>query len=135
MTTVIVANFAVGLAVIVLPLRIAFHRYLLGQLLFPDTSNLSSSALLSRDAHVGRLLAVMNSADASVALSFGVVAVTLLAHRLLWPAISRPVYFLQRIRIAERNKVLRTTGLVQVGYGISLFLPIVHSLIPRLFPK
>jgi len=48
---------------------------------------------------------------------FVVLAITMLLHRLFWPAIDRPLYKLQALGISKRPKVFAMIGLLLVGIG------------------
>lgn len=52
------------------------------------------------------------------AAMFVVVAVTMLVHRLFWPAISRPLYKLQAMGVAKRPMLFRAIGLLLVAASI-----------------
>lgn len=68
----------------------------------------------------GMALAFMNSVDALAALIFVVLALVMLAHRLVWPVINRPVYALAALGGARRN-LFGVVGVALLGYaGIDL---------------
>ena len=50
-------------------------------------------------------------------LLFLVLALTMLLHRLFWPAIDRPLYKLQALGIAKRPRVFAALGLTLIGVG------------------
>jgi hypothetical protein len=67
-------------------------------------------------------------------LLFVFLAIILLLHRLIWPIIQRPLYALQRLEIAKRNKLLVRAGLlllISVWGGLSWAKELLEMLIDR----
>jgi hypothetical protein len=64
------------------------------------------------------LLTAANIVDTLAALAFVFLALLLIVHRLFWPAISRPLYFLQGIGIARRGKLFVIIGFALLGYAL-----------------
>ena len=62
-------------------------------------------------------LAASNALDGFVACSFFILLFALLAHRLLWPTLQRPVYALATRGVVRRRKLSFTLGLFLVGVG------------------
>jgi hypothetical protein len=63
------------------------------------------------------LIVPISFAFVVVGTFFVVLAITMLLHRLFWPAIDRPLYKLQALGISKRPKVFATIGLLLVGIG------------------
>ena len=59
----------------------------------------------------------MTAVVASAVLTLATIAVV---HRLVWPLLERPVYSLQRLGIARRNKLLGTCGIALIGMATNL---------------
>jgi hypothetical protein len=66
---------------------------------------------------LGEFLSAANMVDVLVALTFTFLALILLAHRLFWPILMRPTYFLADLGIARRSKELGIVGVVLLGYA------------------
>ncbi|MGH9967800.1 MAG: hypothetical protein ACREBG_08170 [Pyrinomonadaceae bacterium] len=60
---------------------------------------------------------VLNFSFILSSLLFVVLALTMLSHRLFWPAIDRPLYKLQALGIAKRPRIFAALGLVLIGFG------------------
>lgn len=60
---------------------------------------------------------VLNFSFILSGLLFVFLALTMLLHRLFWPAIDRPLYKLQALGIAKRPKVFAAVGLALIGIG------------------
>lgn len=63
----------------------------------------------------------INSAFLLSGAFFVVLSVTMLLHRLFWPAIERPLYKLQALGISKRPRVFATIGVILVGVGFGKF--------------
>ena len=63
------------------------------------------------------MLLMSNVIDGVVAFVFVVLAAVMLAHRLLWPLLDRPLYALQGIGIARRRWLFGAVGLTLLGWG------------------
>ena len=61
------------------------------------------------------LFGASNLLDGALACSVLVMGLGLLAHRLVWPAIRRPLYAAHRFRLIERKRLLATAGIALVG--------------------
>lgn len=70
---------------------------------------------------------VTNAIPAFTSLLFLAVAVTLVANRAIWPAISRPVYALQDLGVAKRKKFFCFAGVALLGVsGITTMETIIN---------
>jgi hypothetical protein len=64
-------------------------------------------------------VAASNLLDALVSLSWFLIAIMMLLHRLLWPLIERPVYALFRHRVfSEQKKLVFFSGVALLGLAI-----------------
>lgn len=64
---------------------------------------------------------MVNSIDILVSITFIMLALALLIHRLLWPVTERAIYALQGLGIARRRKLFGTIGIALVGSaGVNL---------------
>jgi hypothetical protein len=60
-----------------------------------------------------------NFLDALVSLSWFLIAIVMLLHRLFWPLIERPVYALFRYRVfSEQKKLVFFSGVALVGLAV-----------------
>jgi hypothetical protein len=68
------------------------------------------------------LVAAFNWVNVLLAALFGLLALLVLAHRLFWPMINRPLYALQSLGIARRQKLVTSAGISLLGVaGIDIF--------------
>ncbi len=74
------------------------------------------------------LFASSNMIDALAASIFVLVAVSLLAHRLLWPLIQRPLYALQAAGFIGRRKLLFSVGGLLLGYSLGVNLDLLKEM-------
>jgi hypothetical protein len=65
------------------------------------------------------LVAALNEIDVLVALIFVFLALLMLWHRLFWPIINRPLYSLQAVGIARRQKLFYTVGVALLFGGVT----------------
>ena len=82
-------------------------------------------------AFVVLFTAFSNLLDAFIATLFLVLALIILAHRLLWPLFERPVYSLQKLGIAKRSKLLGTIGVVLVSVALGAEPTWLKSIVDR----
>jgi hypothetical protein len=75
------------------------------------------------------ILSGMNLSTALLPLMFAISSAVLLANRVAWSFIERPVYALQRTRILEHRKVWATVGGALITRGL---WPHVHALLSQL---
>ena len=69
---------------------------------------------------------------ALISMTLATLTFILLAHRMLWPFISRPIYSLQSLGIAKRSKLLGSVGalLIIASLGGAIWLEkVVEKLI------
>jgi hypothetical protein len=75
------------------------------------------------------LLTFSNLADVVVALVFVALAIVMLLHRLIWPALTRPLYALQRVGLIRFRKLLFTSGALLIAYGLGISLQAAQKLL------
>ncbi len=65
------------------------------------------------------VLGLSNVLDALVSLTWFLIAIMMLLHRLFWPLIERPVYALSRHRVfSEQKKLVFFSGVALLGIAI-----------------
>jgi hypothetical protein len=62
-------------------------------------------------------LAASNVIDGLVASAFFIVFAILLLHRLVWPAVERPLYAIASLGVVRRRKFFLVLGIVLIGFG------------------
>ncbi len=96
-----------------------------GQEPYPDNYTIAPFSLpifAQAIQQIGFIASLSNVITALSATIFILLAFILLAHRLFWPLIERPVYALQRLGIARRSKFLGSLGIILIGIGLG-FVP------------
>ncbi len=63
----------------------------------------------------GGLLAAFNLFDVLVSLLFVLLALVVLAHRLMWPVLNRPIYAFANAGAVRRRSIFGTLGLMLLG--------------------
>jgi hypothetical protein len=123
LTIVLIVNVFAGL-ILILPILLIILEY---RRAFPGYPELTWYSLVIRTAVTSNLFILV------VAITFVVLTLTMLVHRLFWPSLSRPIYSLQRLGIARRGKLLGTVGglLVMTAVGGLAWL---DKIIERLSP-
>lgn len=64
--------------------------------------------------------AMSNVLTTLIAFAFLIHALLMLAHKFFWPLIERPVYALQQLGIAKRNKLLGVVGITLIGLAAGI---------------
>jgi hypothetical protein len=89
--------------------------------------------ILSMIRGPARIAIMSNLFIGIIALAFVALALVMLAHRVFWPALSRPIYSLQRLGIARRGKLFGTVGsllIVTAVGGVTWLEKVVEKLSP-----
>lgn len=79
------------------------------------------------------LIVYSNLYTAIVAISFVILALSMLLHIVIWPLMERPIYVLQDLGIVRRKKLLVAVGisLIAIWFGHAPeFLKTLEKLIP-----
>jgi hypothetical protein len=86
----------------------------------PDPSYSRFQRVILNGANfVIQLVGASNFLDALVSLTWFILAIMMLLHRLLWPLIERPVYALFRYRVfSEQKKLTFFSGVALVGLAV-----------------
>jgi hypothetical protein len=134
---VVVLNCSLAALLCVLPI---FFSARIDQMLYirfiEPSHGESNSAILAREIMAVNnnitLIATSNSIDAVIACLFGLLAVTLLVHRALWPLLTRTLFRMTDIGTKGRRAILTTVGLALLAAGISGKVPeLVQKLIEK----
>jgi len=117
--TVIVVNIMAAVALYGLPDAIV-QRYW------------SPSSYREQVGNVAYVVMLSNCVDVAVAGIFVIVALLMLAHKLLWPMLENPLYALQRTGIIGRRRLLVTVGFTLVTLSTGLTLDRVQKILEAL---
>lgn len=113
MGALVLANFGLALLLVILPFQLPW------KLFSPSAGSTYSAATL----------AAMNSADAFGCLAFVALVLGVLAHRVLWSIVARPLYAFQALGIARRKKMFGFIGLALVSYSVGGVIEGVRKII------
>jgi len=122
---VVVLNCVLGVALFILPfLQPVYLARLHAPKEFVRFQYYSAWSVIA----VGWQVAGFNAIDIIIVLVFTVLAILLLAQRIIWPVISRPLYSLQAIGVARRRKLVGAAGITLLGFATGL-TPDIRKLI------
>jgi polyferredoxin len=116
---VVFINCCIAFLLVLLPFSLGtqVYNWLTGQAVHEGSRIIAQKGLYFLSATLVAT-AMGNFITVLVAILFIVLAFIMLLHRVFWPFLARPIYALQRLGIARRNKLMITLGLALLGFAI-----------------